>query len=388
MAASLNASVRPETLLLGGSSLPQRTLTVPWACSPAATASSLYNFTLQSVGGVIFLQEYVLGAQSERGLHWQIENSTTSTLHFTEFTVHGGTVGSRTTVELPFQLFPALAATGTSDGRLILAALLSNRYLLHLELRVSSGGEGTLNSLGAASLRPLDLSQQLGHLGTPMSLAATQDAIAIGGSNGSVLCVPLSSLADSITARCFELRDSSWALSKLIPGVLYRPRQPAALACVPVTVARRQLLFVSYDDCVLRVFSVGKRQQLAALELETPGAGQHAAHGSGARHLVPTYVNAESLEAASSYGQANGHGGSEAADGVALVVQFEAAETLQRHTYLYTVSVSAAGRLAVASVTELAVEAGAVVAEARVSRDTVWLLARAQGKAKVGRGQC
>ncbi|GLC32976.1 hypothetical protein PLESTB_000384200 [Pleodorina starrii] len=383
--SSLNSALRQETAFVY-SPQPQRTLTPPWASQNPGAVSGLYSFTLQSVGGAVFLQDCVPGAQPERGIHWQIENSVTGTLHLTEFTVHGGAAGPRVTVDAAFQLFPALAATGTSDGRLLLAGLLSNGYLLYTQLRLAPAAGPILAGLSAEALRPLDLTQHLAPLGTPTSLAATPEAVLVGGSNGSVLCIPLSTLEDGNTSRCFDLRDSSWAFTKLIPGVLYRPRQPAALACVPVTLAHRQLLLVSYDDSMLRVYNVARRQQVATLELEAqvaatnqtsagaPGARQHSA---GSQHLVPTYITAESPQ----YTAAGNGGG--AASAVTLVVQFEAADTLSRHTYAYTLSSSSAGRLALANRTELAVEPGGVVSEARVSGDTVWLLIKSQGRAKV-----
>lgn len=412
--AALSTALRQETAFIGAQ--PQRSLSPAWASQSSGAAGGLYTFTLQSVGGVVFLQDAVpRSGPSERGIHWQIENSATGALHLTEFTIHGGASGPRTTVEVGFQLFPALAATSTPDGRLVLAALLSNGYLLHAELRepapgggaASSSSEALLAGLSATSFRPLDISAQLATLGGPTSLAATADAVVVGGTNGSVLCVPLATLEDGNMTRCFELRDSSWALTKLIPGMLYRPRQPAALACVPVALGggsssagsaahhqqqppQQQLLLVAYDDGVLRAFNVGRRQQVAALELETPGAG-HATAGGAARPMVPTYVAADGAAAPA----ANGHGGSSgfggagsSAGAVTLVVQFESADTMKRHTYAYTLAaggVGGGGRLALSGTVELAVEEGGVVAEARVSGETVWLLLRNGGRSKVRR---
>ncbi|KAG2493301.1 hypothetical protein HYH03_008437 [Edaphochlamys debaryana] len=375
---SLSPALRQETAFLSSSTKPERTLSPPWASRAPAGSNGLYSFTLQSVGGVVFLADCVPGTQPERGIHWQFENSATGALHLTEFTVHGGASGPRTTVEVAYQLFPALAASGTADGRLLLAGLLSSGYLLHVELRASASTDSILSALTAAALRPLDLTQQLAPLGTPTSLAATPDAVVIGGSNGSVLCVPLACLEDGNASRCYELRDSSWAISKLIPGVLYRPRQPAALACVPVTLGHRPILLVAYDDCVLRAFHAPRKQQLATLELETPGVGASAPGGSS-RHLVPTYIAAES-GSVSGLGAGAGPG---SAGSATLVVQLEASDTLKRHTFAYTLAATAAGRLSLAQPVELAVEEGAVVEEARVSGDTVWLLLKAAGRSKV-----
>ncbi|GIL75858.1 hypothetical protein Vretimale_5570 [Volvox reticuliferus] len=375
---------------------PHYKLTPGWANPAAGFVGGPSSFTLQGVGGAVFLQDCVPGAQPGRGIHWQIENSGTGALHLTEFTVHGGAIGPRLTVEAPSQLFPALAVTGTTDGRLLLAGLFSNGYLLWIRLGVSSSSGAILAGLSTEMLHGLNLTQPLAPITAPTSLAATPEAVVIGGSSGSVLCVPHTNLEDGNISHCFELRDNSWALTKLISGVLYRPRQPGVLACVPVTLAQRQLLLVLYDDCVLRVFNVGRRQHVATLELETQVAagGQISSavdtggrqRSNGSRHLVPTYMAAENSQhtaaagAAHVAGESHHSGGSE----LTLVVEFEAPDTLSRHTYVYTLSSSAGGRLALSNSVELKQqETGVVVLEARVSGDTVWLLVRSQGWAKV-----
>ncbi|KXZ56312.1 hypothetical protein GPECTOR_1g275 [Gonium pectorale] len=380
--SSLNAALRQETAFVSPAQPHQASALAPgWASHSTGASSVLYDFTLQGVGGALFLQDCVRGAQPERGIHWQIENSVSGALHLTEFTVHGGAAGPRTTVEVGFRLFPALAATGTPDGRLLLAGLLSNGYLLHTELHCSPSLDAVLSGLSADTLRPLDLTQPLASLGTPTSLTATPEAVLIGGSNGAVLCVPLSALSDCNASRCYELRDSSWALTKLIPGMLYRPRQPAALACVPVGLGSRQLLLVAYDDCMLRVYNISRRQQLGTLELDTPGAvhsssSSGSASGGSGRHLKPTFFAAEAPAAAADAGATT-------SNGVTLVAQFEAADSARRYTFAYTLSASAAGRLSLSSPTALAVEDGGVVSEARVSGDTVWLLVKSQSRSKV-----
>ncbi|GLI65510.1 hypothetical protein VaNZ11_009059, partial [Volvox africanus] len=108
---------------------------------------------------------------------------------------------------------------------------------------------------------------------------------------------------------------------------------------------------------------------------------------NGSRHLVPTYIAADSPQhtlasGVSHVAAAESHhgGGSE----LTLVVEFEAPDTLSRYIYAYTLSSSAGGRLALSNSVELKQqETGVVVLEARVSGDTIWLLVRSQGWGKV-----
>jgi hypothetical protein len=380
-------AVRPETAFLqGGQS--SRSLTAPWSSGDGArSTASQYSFTLQSVGGVLFPRDCgVASCSQDRGLQWQVENGASGVLHLSEFTLSGGAVGQRLSVDAGQQLFPALTATAATDGSLVLAVLLGNGYLMHVELRTApdaaSQEPSLLAGVTSASLRPLDLSQQLAPLGAPTALCATPDGVLVGCSNGSVLVVPLSSLADGHAGRCAELRDNSWALTKLLPGSLFRPRQPAPMALLPAALAHRSLLLVLFDDGVLRTFNVGRRAQAAALELDphAPGPAPSASAGSAVVHQrwTPLFAAAEPLARSDAGGGEAGGGTS-----VGLVVQWEASETLQRRTVLYSLAVSSAGRLSVAGAAGLAMDGGAAVADARLDRDTAWLLLRLPGRAQV-----
>lgn len=358
--------LRCETLLpFAESGLKQQTVSVAWSSTSNQRAGSQgrdsssagtggaqqYSFAVQSNGGAVLLSDLVTTAADDVALHWQIENSSHGVLHLCEAQLAKGT-SLRVSLEFGSQLFPGLAVAAL-QGKLLIAGLLSSGYAFAIELPLSGSSNGpqgiatafgscatgvrgmehsslraALLGLGPRSVRPLDLSAQLTHLGQPTALAANAEALCIGTSSGLIICVPLASLLDSSpqtayasssgTSNVFELRDSSWGLSKLVAEVLYKPRNPSIVSLIPITLHSRQVLLSVHDDGIVRGWSPARKQHLFTLE----------GHEPSAKTSIVTYA-AACVPSGST-------------DQLVLVTQIEAKETLARRAVAYTFSTSSA----------------------------------------------
>lgn len=345
---------------------------VPAAAPPAPPAPSRFSFSLQSVGGAV-----VLDADAGAGVAWQIENGSAGSLQLAEFCMGASPPAPPLALDFGCQLFPGVACVQGGQGgagSCTLVGLTAHGHAYHADLRALLHAPSP--AAAAALIAYTDLSAHWPSVGAPTCIAACGGHVVVGGAAGPLLCVPAAWLLRPPHATAldapglpFELRESSWGLRSLMAGVLGGARSPSAVAVAPLPDTPAALpacstVLVTYDDCSVRTFSLGRRQQLhaEALDPDGPAAAKHApvfAH----LHLHPP-TGAPSSSAAATSGL--------------LVVQLEAKDTLAQRLVAYGVSFSAGGaRLAIKHRTDLQpAPASATAVAAAVQGDTTWVLLR------------
>jgi hypothetical protein len=346
-------------------------------------AAGVFSFSLQTVASAALFQPRQ-GSDQQAGLLWQVENGSTGTLTLVDFSLADGALHTPLALEFPMQLFPGVVVISSASNNAVVIGITATGHLFSTPLQASDATQpASVQGFTADRVQLVDLAPHWQTLGTPTALAVSSQHILIGGSLGTVLAVPFSWLAQQLpslvqtllgstagahqehhgagTQRPFELQESSWGLKSLITGVWQKPRRPAVVTIchLPGGVTGTQAALVLYDDCSLRGFNLSRQAQIVSDVLE-PDAHVH--------RLMPVY--------ASLCAWLDGAAGSR----VALIVQYEAQDSLSKSVVAYVLDQGApGGRLHVSARTEISCPSSATLVAAHVVGGMVWVVLKSPG---------
>jgi hypothetical protein len=354
------------------------------AYAGATRVGTSFSFSLQTVAGAA-LYPGLQGSDQQAGLLWQVENGSTGTLTLLDFSLADGALHKPLALEFHMQLFPGVVVVSTAGASAAaVIGIAATGHLFCIPLQGNDAAQpASVQGLTADRVQLVDLSPHWQSLGTPTALAISSQHILLGGSLGTVLAVPLRWLAEQlpslhqsmlgltavsqqehhghIAQRPFELHESSWGLKSLIAGVWQKPRHPAVVSVchLPGGASGAQAALVVYDDCSIRGFNLTRQAQVVSEVLE-PNAHVH--------RLMPVYASLCSWPSEA------------AAGGLALIVQYEAQDSLSKSIVAYALEhVGSGGGLHVRGRTEISCATNAALVAAHVSGGMVWVVLKSPG---------
>lgn len=235
----------------------------------------LLDFEPRDVGdGCILASD---GAGASTVISWTLESSRPNHLHLAETDLAGQRSVHRATIDLGAPLLPFVSV---QQQRLV---ALSADGLLHSLQLPTQGHQPALQGLSTTSC---DIHAELQKLGQPTVLSVTQsgnsaqDVILIGGSNGSVLVLPMGCFRAKSAAGAFELQETSSrylsffgksTVSPVLWGSSLHPFSP-------------ELICVVHQDLSMRFWNVRTRQKVSTGSL-LQQSGQQS-------HLTPSTLGA------------------------------------------------------------------------------------------------
>ncbi len=343
---------------------PTRSLSIADSSAPGSTQ---YRFGVVEPTGGACPPPSTDGTQAT--VVWQLDAANRLTL--AEQHPSTGASSERVSLQFGSSLYSGITTIVSPQGKLFAVAITASKHIVIIDLHSRQRG---LASVDAHSVRLIDISSQDEQLGTPTALLSTQEYVAIGGTEGTVLCLATAALTDAAagqqvsaelaagpaahSSKAFVLRDRSWAA--FLSNLVRKPKMPSVTALMCLAPAGQDragaTLLATYDDGTLRGFSLQGRQHLFTDTL---------ACCQGSHRSIPVFAALCAADAA-------------AGGDVALVLQAQAPQgALAKSVHVLLLSVAGQGsKPAVRQQLQLAVDDRATVLAAHGAGNAVWLLLR------------
>lgn len=242
------------------------------------------------------------GSDDSIQLYWHLHNHTVSTLSLAEHSLTNGQLGKGVQLQIPGQVFSAVAHHITADACYIFL-LLSNKSVGVLRLALPQHAQqghnqqqqqrSILDTIEPRSLQQVSISQHLAAVGVPTAVTVADGYLCISGSEGGVACLPLAALTNGQQPQqgtVLQLNPSNlisqvrrrmgFAATSSIVAAL-SVQIPAAAGSSPAGSLQHQSLLVVHDDTSCHQWFVSQGRQ---------GFSQTLVSDAAARQLRPNKV--------------------------------------------------------------------------------------------------